>query len=457
MKLLWSFFFLFLVVSISSCKRENAKNTTTNGAGNHIHPEAQTLPSTLAMIQKVEEAYSRIDPAKVGYILNGRRARILEENLKTAQPQERLFLRYTLAQELLKSGEIDKSISIFMEFLNYFKTQAIPNKGKILSKVKKQLALAYLRKGEQDNCIANHNNESCIIPISKKAQHKLILGSESAIGLLKEVLSQDPKDFRSQYLLNVAYMTLGLYPGQVPLEYRIPESYFNTKKDFPKFENIAMDLGLDVDGISGGTCVDDFNNDGYLDIIASSWGPKDQIRYFENNGKGGFTERTSSSGLSGVTGGLNLRHADYNNDGNVDFVILRGAWLGQYGRIPNSLIRNNGDGTFEDVTLDSGIYSLHPTQTATWSDFDRDGWLDLFIANESSLLEPNNCELFMNNADGTFTNVAKESNIGEKGFFKGAATGDVNNDGYPDIYLSNYNGKNLLYINNTPKKKQITL
>ncbi len=241
-------------------------------------------------------------------------------------------------------------------------------------------------------------------------------------------------------------MTLGQYPDLVPEQFRIPESYFE-QGDFPKFKDVASGLGVDVNELSGGICVDDFNQDGYLDLMVSSWGIHDQIRYYENNRQGGFSDLTSHTGLVGVTGGLNLKHADYNNDGFLDFIILRGAWLENYGNIPNSLIRNNGDGTFTDVTLEAGIYEPHPTQTAVWADFNLDGWLDLFVGNESTPLGQNPCELYLNNQDGTFRNIAGEAGIDAIGFFKGVTAGDVNNDGFQDIYLSNFNGKNKLYIN----------
>ena len=69
----------------------------------------------------------------------------------------------------------------------------------------------------------------------------------------------------------------------------------------------------------------------------------------------------SASGLSAIKGGLNIIQADYNNDGYLDILVLRGAWLGEFGKQPNSLLRNNGDGTFTDVTIESGLLSFHPT------------------------------------------------------------------------------------------------
>ncbi len=80
---------------------------------------------------------------------------------------------------------------------------------------------------------------------------------------------------------------------------------------------------------------------------------------------------------AGLGGGLNLVQADYDNDGFIDVLVLRGAWLGPSGEQPNSLLRNRGDGTFEDVTVEAGIATRHPTQTAAWGDYNNDGWLDL--------------------------------------------------------------------------------
>ena len=129
--------------------------------------------------------------------------------------------------------------------------------------------------------------------------------------------------------------------------------------------------------------------------------------------------------------------ADYDNDGNLDILVLRGGWLGKAGRFPKSLLRNNGDGTFTDVTEHAGLLLAHPTQTAVWFDYDGDGWLDLFVGNET--MDPNDshpCELFHNNRDGTFTECAAACGVQVIGFVKGVVSGDYNNDGRPDLYLS---------------------
>lgn len=219
----------------------------------------------------------------------------------------------------------------------------------------------------------------------------------------------------------------------------------------PRFEDIAGGLGVDVNGLSGGVVLEDFDGDGYLDIMTSSWGMRDQLSYFHNNGDGTFSEHTEEANLPGIIGGLNMVHADYNNDGHPDVLVLRGAWMQQLGRQPNSLLRNNGDGTFSDVTGQAGLLTLHPTQTATWNDFNRDGWLDLFIGNESDMPSPSAkshpSELFINNQDGTFTDVAQTAGVELLRFVKGVTSGDYDRNGWPDLYVSTYFERNYLLRN----------
>ncbi|HRO70775.1 MAG TPA: CRTAC1 family protein, partial [Chitinophagaceae bacterium] len=138
---------------------------------------------------------------------------------------------------------------------------------------------------------------------------------------------------------------------------------------------------------------------------------------------------------------------DYNNDGFKDIFVLRGGWKKKFGREPNSLLRNNGDGTFTDVTHQSGLLSFHPTQTATWNDFNNDGWLDVFIGNETTEGESHPCELYINNGDGTFTDLAKEAKCDITVWAKGVTSGDYNNDGWPDLFVSTVDGRKYLLKN----------
>lgn len=387
---------VILSLLLSSCLNSD-KDSESDTIDKNSNLKTLEENSTQDMIQDINQRVESINVESVPYIFNNKKVAVLEGKLQSARGNEKLNLLLTYGLELLNAGKTEESIAVLDEVFQIIEDTNVQSKAELLYFIKKQLAIAHMRKAEQDNCIANHNEESCIIPVSKKAQHILKEGAQQSIAILEELLALNPDDLECQYLLNIANMTLGQYPENVPDEFRIPEPYFSNSAEFPRFTDVAMPLGVDVNMKSGGTCVDDFNGDGYLDIIASSWGFNDQIKFFENDGMGGFTDKTDDSGLKGVTGGLNLRHADFNNDGYLDFIILRGAWLSVYGSIPNSLMRNNGDGTFTDVTKASGVYSLNPTQTAVWVDINLDGWLDLFVANERTEAKPSYCELFLNN------------------------------------------------------------
>src|SRR5207244_9085490 len=95
--------------------------------------------------------------------------------------------------------------------------------------------------------------------------------------------------------------------------------------------------------MAGGVCADDFENDGLLDVAVASYDVWQPLRFFHNNGDGTFTDREVHAGLSDQLGGLNMVQADYNNDGCMDILILRGAWEFP---LRKSLLRNNCDGTF---------------------------------------------------------------------------------------------------------------
>ena len=188
-----------------------------------------------------------------------------------------------------------------------------------------------------------------------------------------------------------------------------------------------------------------------MDLMVSSWGLKNQLRYFHNNGDGTFTERTEEAGLVGEVGGLNLISCDYNNDGLMDVLVMRGAWLGSEGHYPSSLLRNDGDGKFTDVTEEAGLLRFRPTQTAVWFDYNGDGWLDLFIGNETAHGDTNPCELFRNNGDGTFTECAAEHGLDIVGFVKGVVVAPTTTTmGGPDLFISRLDGPPMLLRNDGP-------
>jgi hypothetical protein len=192
-------------------------------------------------------------------------------------------------------------------------------------------AVAHLRRAEQENCVTGHNQDSCLLPIRGQGVHRRREGASRALQVLSEVLENDPGNLRARWLLNVAHMTLGGYPEQVPARDLIPPAAFAPEHALPRFENVAPQAGVDVYGLSGGAILDDFDRDGLLDLMVSAIGFGDQLRFFRNEGDGAFADRTAQAGLTGETGGLNLVQAHYDNDGWVDALVLRGGWLGSEG------------------------------------------------------------------------------------------------------------------------------
>ena len=430
-----------LLFTMTSCGDDG--KTSVNKEKNNVETE---IDGTAKMVQLLNEVNRQIDPMRVNYFLNSTRAENYKTQIGAAQTvNEQLEKNAHYAYELINAGKSSEAIVELHTLIDKFKKNGVDAKS--IYTMYRLLAIAYMRLGEQDNCIGNNTSESCIIPIQGDGVYTLKQGSETAIQIYENMLKAKPEDLESIWMMNIAHMTLGQYPDKVPAKWRIPLSAFDSDYKLPPFKNISKNLGINTLGLSGGSCVDDFNNDGFLDIIASSWGIYDQVRVFLNNGDGTFRDHTENSGIKGITGGLNMNHADYNNDGFKDILVLRGAWFADSGKMPNSLLKNNGDGTFSDVTIEVGLLSKYPTQAATWCDFNNDGWLDLFIGNEASQTIDAPCELFMNK-NGTFQNVTNVAGLGQiRGVVKGVSSGDVNNDGWQDIYISILGKNNMLFIN----------
>jgi hypothetical protein len=407
-------------------------------------------PGTLKMAQRLEKLAQDALPMKNKF-LNDQRANIYHSMLASCtDPLQREGLRFFFASELLNAGRNQEALREF-ETLEQTVATSDPEALRLnRRRLKLQEALCWLRIGEITNCVANHNPDSCLAPIQGGGIHKFQEGSRNAIQILTDLLKETPDDLRARWLLNVASMTVGDYPDKVPPQWLIPPSAFASDYDIKRFPDVAGASGLDPMELSGGSIMEDFDGDGNLDLMCSSMGLREQLHYYHNNGDGSFTERTVEAGLVGEVGGLNIIQTDYNNDGYPDVLVLRGAWMGTEGRFPKSLLRNNGDGTFEDVTEAAGLLSFKPSQTAVWFDYDNDGWLDLFIGNESNGKDGHRCELFHNNGNGTFTECAIESGVGFVGFVKGVCSADFNHDGLPDLYLSVLGGPNVLFRNYGP-------
>jgi hypothetical protein len=408
----------------------------------------------MVMAALLEQRASRVDPLRLPYVINDRRADLLRSKVRfMSLSLERFNVQLDYAVESLNAGRIEESLRILEGLQGDMEAYAPAEWREYQGELLVIEALAYMRMAELQNCCQSNNKDSCLLPIQGEGVHRQREGATRAAEVLEKALEAEPGHLEARWLLNIAHMTLGSYPEGVPERYLIPPSAFTSEYPLPRFTNVAKEAGVNVLGLAGGAILDDFDGDDRLDLMISHMGFEEQTRFFHNRGDGTFEDRTEAAGLLGETGGLNMIHADYDNDGFVDAVVLRGGWMSIDGRFPLSLLHNNGDGTFGDVTAEAGLLRFAPTQTATWLDYDGDGWLDLFVGNESMPGDPYPCHLFHSNGDGTFTDVARETGVDLVAFVKGVTSGDYDNDGRPDLFVSLRQGRDhhVLFRNDGPR------
>jgi len=242
------------------------------------------------------------------------------------------------------------------------------------------------------------------------------------------------------------------------------------------FTDVTLRSGIGRTGWQTGVCVGDYNNDGWDDLFCTFWGHN---VLFHNNGDGTFTDVTRKAGLwrDEVRWGSGCTWLDYDRDGNLDLFVANYIHL-DLDRVPragvsevckfkgspvmcgprglpggtNLLYRNNGDGTFSDISKAAGILKTGPRYsiTAVSSDLDNDGWPDIYVAVDS---EPS--ILFRNNRNGTFTDIAVMSgcaygNDGREQAGMGVAIGDYNCDGRMDIFKTNFSEDSVNLYRNDP-------
>ena len=215
------------------------------------------------------------------------------------------------------------------------------------------LGVAYLHRAGAVNDVYLHPGERCLFPIRPEFSYPKGADSQKAIQHFLASLKLRPGDIETRWLLNLAYMTLGKYPAGVPKEHLLAPSHFASAEDIGRFTDVAPRVGLDaIVSEVGGLIVDDFDNDGLFDIVTSNWDFCAPMHFFHNNGDGTFADRSAQSGLSSQLGGTNIIQTDYNNDGCLDILVLRGGWETA---MRKSLLRNNCNGTFTDVTVEAGL------------------------------------------------------------------------------------------------------
>ncbi len=256
-------------------------------------------------------------------------------------------------------------------------------------------------------------------------------------------LASDPSSRRGRYWLWLAAQRLDGYPDTVPESARA-EVRAGRMQPRVDFEEVSSQIGLDKTSGGRGTAIFDLDGDGYLDVVvASSHGGRSVYR---NNGDGTFSDVSVGSGVDECVNCFVVAVGDYDNDGRDDLYITR---LGFY-QGDSVLYRNNGDGTFTDVTAESGVGCWGPAYAAQWVDYDCDGNLDLFVCSNLGGMFDRTARnrLFHNNGDGTFTDVSMESGINTISPTIGGCWGDYDNDGYPDLFVSSALGRSKLFRNN---------
>ncbi|MFN2596643.1 MAG: FG-GAP repeat domain-containing protein [Pyrinomonadaceae bacterium] len=199
---------------------------------------------------------------------------------------------------------------------------------------------------------------------------------------------------------------------------------------------------------SSGVAAADYDNDGWYDIFFADGA---RPRLYHNNGDGTFADATARAGLPGDLPGVYVGvFADFNNDGYKDLFLGCTS-------TPNRLFRNNGDGTFADVSQDAGLGGYFVT-VATVADYDNDGDLDIYVGRyldprkdvPTTLFYSRNGagnSLLRNDGNFHFTDVTAQAGVREGGLTLGVSFGDYDNDGYQDIYVSNDFGRNALFRN----------
>jgi len=426
--------------SFVSCKNASPPPTTESQPGSH--------QKMLHHLDQLSRRASKDHPYLSEKNLRGLRQMKAEVSEETDVIQQ-WKISYNLGISEQAHGDDEAAVTLLEEAYQIIKTHPDRFTQNLHDLCIFQTGMAWLRLGETRNCCAINTPEACIIPLAPSALHTKTEGSTNALKYFKELIEKNsphsPTRLRAQWLLNLAAHTL----GRAPEKYALPADTYTKGADFPHFPNKSQELNLDTYSLSGGAIAEDFDNDGDIDLLVSGYAPDEQLRLHQNQGDGTFKEVTDQANLTGLYGGLNMVQGDYDNDGFTDVFILRGAWLADRGsHHPNSLLRNLGNGTFEDVTFAVGLGDQHyPTQTAAWADFDLDGDLDLYIGNETVGETKSPCQLFRNDGEKGFTDIAASAGVTNDGFSKAVVWGDVNNDRYPDLFVSNYSGANRLYLN----------
>jgi len=270
------------------------------------------------------------------------------------------------------------------------------------------------------------------------------------------VFDYDNDGFVDLYLLNWGPLEgVTSVPPGTP---RQPNRLYHNRGD-GTFEDVTAKAGLAGSGFASAATAGDYDNDGHADLYVAGIGCS---QLFRNRGDGTFEDVTAKAGVGHGGAGISATWLDFDNDGFLDLYVVNyltyipekeseqnpGAYPGPlaYAGQANVLYRNRGDGTFEDVTQAAGLYSPgHRGMSVSAFDANRDGCVDLYVSNDDT---PN--QLFLNDGKGHFTEVATDAgvafnSIGEAPGSMNTAIADADGDGFPDLFVTRF-GYGSLYV-----------
>ena len=366
---------------------------------------------------------------------------------ETNEPDKRFFLKLKLIDELTRCNRNAEALALIKEtegLLELFVPES--DRERVGRHLRFFRALTLFRIDERKCCYDDFRSNSCILPVVEKDYLFTTGNIKEANEIWGKLLREQPWDYRTKWMFNLSSHLIGneterKLRGVFP--HKIGDA--TTPGDI-ETSNVSGRMNLHCEGLAGGVIVEDFDQNGLQDVFRTSW-------YFNHNCQlllqaepGRFSEQTGQFMLDGEVGGLNCVSTDYNNDGYVDILILRGGWLDGLGLLPNSLLKNVNGKHFENVSFETGLTSAYPSHSAVWADFNNDGWLDLVIGNESRNGEfP--CEFYLNQGGAVFKEHSAASGFNVNAYVKGLSATDYDNDGDVDVFVSVFGGNNRLIKN----------
>ena len=411
--------------------------------------EKKTAPSTQEMAATLADLGSKVNAANLPFVVNDRRAAHFAEELTFPRRiAERLHLRVMYARELLNAGRIEECL----QAIDVADADAKENAPPIWQALQRDLpllrALAYMRIGEEQNCHLGNTADSCLLPIrgAGRPQAARGLGARDRDPATR-TCSRDPDNLRARWLLNIAHMTLGTYPDGVPAAQLIPPDGRSrpTTRCRASTTSRARPASTST-GSRGGAILDDFDGDGRLDLMRlgdrlrgpDALLPQPRRRHVRGaHGRGRAHRRGGRPQHD--PGRLRQRRRSSTSSS------CAAAGCGTEGRFPLSLLRNNGDGTFADVTTAAGLLR-----------FDADADRGLGRLRRRRLARPLRRQRVdaeghdpktpsvpsssATTATAPSPTSRAASGVDVVGFVKGVVCGDYDNDGRPDLYVSRADG-----------------